>query len=157
MGLTEGVPHIGWCVINVNTDPGKWENVCQKELTHSFPACVGQTNGKSTYSTDRVQKINVTLRRRNLVSLLQPAFPTPLHHNYRVNLQAWILRLNMLSPKIPLSVLALKLLLFHEIISFMFALNTFFYFPLRTFVCFCFLCSEVCLYNHTIIRPQSEK
>ena len=59
-----------WSVINVNTDPGKWENVCQEEFPHS-PARVGQTNEKSMHSTERACKINKTLR-------IWCLFPTPL-------------------------------------------------------------------------------
>lgn len=57
MGLTERAPHIGWCVININTDPGKWENVCQEELTHSLPVLVKQMRKAHTQQKEPVKLI----------------------------------------------------------------------------------------------------
>lgn len=96
---------------------------CMPGRAYSFPACVGQTNEKSTHSTERACKVNRTLRRGNLVSLPTP-LPPPLNHNYRINFWVWILGLNVSSLKTPLSILvATAPSPIHWIISFMFTLK----------------------------------
>lgn len=140
MGLTERAPHIGCCVINVNTDPSKWENVCQEELTH--PVCVGQTNEESTHSTETTHKINTTLRMRNLVSLSHMT-PTALNYNYRISLWVWTLGLNVCCLPVLALVASSPVPLHYFIYVFPEAP---FCFPLRSFVC-CVFCAQktVCI------------
>lgn len=78
---------------------------CMPGEAYSFSACVCQTNEKSTHSIERACKINITLKRGNLVSLSHTT-PLLLNHNYWINLWVWILELNVFCPKTPLSILA---------------------------------------------------
>lgn len=118
---------------------------CAPGGAYSYPACVGQTNGKNRESAGRPCKMNTTLRRGNLN--YNYMIWEPLNHKYRTDLCVWTLRLNVSSPKTPLSILA-------PTASSLFPLHYLIYgcpkasfcFPLRSLVCFAF-CSQkaVCI------------
>lgn len=116
-----------------------------------LPDTVGQTNEKSAHSTERASKINTVLRKGNLLSLSHST-PTPLNQNHGINLWVWILKLNTTFPKTPFSTPALMASSPIPLDAF----KSFFCFPQRSCV-FCFLCSEDCLYNCTIIETHNEK
>lgn len=63
---------------------------CMPEGAHSFPAWAGQTNGKSTHSTDKAHKTN---KSPGMGGKSGGSFPTAilttLNHNNRTNLWVW--------------------------------------------------------------------
>lgn len=149
MGFTERAARVGWGVINADTDPGKWANICQEGPPHARPALVKEM--REARPLQRAGQSHGTGEEGS------PCLLPTLSRNPGITTTGGIPRFGfggkwvLPRARSPLWLRGL-LLPFHWVISFTFALKLL-VFPHRSFLCFVF-CAQQAVCGITLDGSQ---